>query len=277
MPISKKSKQTLRQYLKNNHRPKILHCRIPSSILLAYLEDNIFESLSSILDSGTNLNLEYIDSCLLSGEQLVHGYAWFEKQWLPTGTDFYTVRRLLKLGLVTKELKTNGQLNPVQLIMGTTQGKYIIHPGVVRTIVMLGVLDFEEIDIMYVWDKHLDPDPFVLDYIVNEIDTDEYFYKIHKHQEFDIFQQTITHSTTPDNWHSELQVPALQKRLLGTEYQYDFLCTMDFWDKKVEQHVIFKDIIEYQSKTQCTLYGHTFIKEHNHWKLISLVEPTSKS
>ncbi len=274
MPICKKSKKTLERYLKNDHRPKILHCRIPSSVLLAYLEDNIFESLSSILDSGINLNLDYIDKHLEAGKELVKRYP-FEKEWLPT--DFYTVRRLLKLGLVTKELTTNGQLNPVQLIIGTTQGKYIIHPGVVRTIVMLGVLDFKEIDVMYVWDKCLDPDPFVLDYIVDEIETVEYFYKIHKHQEFDIFQQTITHSTTPNNCHSELQVTALQKRLLGTEYQYNFLCTMDFWSKTVEQHVIFKDVLEYQSNTECTLYGHKFIKEQNYWKLISLVEPASNS
>ena len=268
MPISKKSKKTLEQYLKNDHRPKILHCRIPSSVLLAYLEDNIFESLSRILDSGIDINLDYIDKHLKAGKELVQRYP-FEKEWLPT--DFYTVRRLLKLGLVTKELKTNGQLNPIQLILGSTDGKYLVHPGVVRTLVMMGVLDFNEIDVMYVWDKHLDPDPFVLDYIVNEIDTVEYFYKIHKHQEFGIFQQTITHSTTPDNQYSELQVTALQKRLLGTKYQYNFLCTMDFWTKKVEQHVIFKDVLEYQSKTQCTLYGYKFVKEHNYWKLISPV------
>ena len=167
---------------------------------------------------------------------------------------------------MTRELSTNGQLNPVQLILGSTDGKYVVHPGAVRTLVMIGVLEFNEIDVIYVWDKNIDPNSFMLDYIVNEIDTDEYFYKIHKHQNFDIFQQTITHTTTTNNRYSELQVSALQTRFAGTKFEYDFLCTMDSWAKRVEHYAIFKDVLEYQSKTHCTIYGHTFIKVNNYWR-----------
>lgn len=245
---------TLFSFFKSG-KSKIIYCKnFPTANLIPHLMDfqNPFEQLHKHIEYAINLDLEYIDTKLEQGYQLAHDTEWIE--------DWNKVRQTLKFGYLLKNIKEKGQLSPMQLILGSQENKYAIHPGSVRVPIVMTALELETCDLIYCWDKNLDNHPFILDYDFVEITNTKDFLSLYQ-KDLMVYREILrTDKLQPQVGATELQTKLLVERKFK-DHKYDFLTTFDQFELKVEKRVKFSEVFKFHSDTECTIAGINFIKE----------------
>lgn len=236
-------------------KSKIIYCKdFPTANLIPYLMEfqNPFEQLHKHIEYAKTLDLEYIDKKLEQGYQLAHDTKWIK--------DWNKVRQTLKFGYLLKSIQEKGQLSPMQLILGSQENKYAIHPGSVRVPVVMTALELETCDLIYCWDKNLDDYPFIFDYDFVEITNTKDFLSLYQ-KDLMVYREILG----TDKLESQGNATVLQKKLLTDrnlkDYSYDFLTTFDPFEFKVEKRVKFNEVFKFHSDTKCTIAGINFIKE----------------
>ena len=230
---------------------KIIYCKIPSAELVQYLIDfqNPFKQASDLINTVSQLDLDYVDTQLISGKKLVYA------NWIDNWQD---VRQALKFGYLIDNIKKQGQHTPMQLLSSSTPNKYAVHPGAARLSVLIAALEVEYCELIYCWNEKIDPHPFVFNYEFEEILSADSFLNLYNDNSL-VFREDL------NNKNQHRGYCRLQHNVLSTDIPYDFLTTFDQWDKTVEWHVRFKDVYKFYSNTSCTVAGVDFIKINDNW------------
>lgn len=247
-----KNRWRLHRYF-NNTDTKLLYCEVPTELLLSRLDKNVFAEASDAIEAGYQYDITEVDKKLKN----VHLCAVDQ-----TGN----LRTLLKMGYLTDELKSNGQKNPIQLILSSQPGFYKVHPGTVRIIVSSYILEYKTTKLIYCWNKDLEPDTFLLDYLVSVIDSPEEFFKLHP-MSTEVRCKKLTNTTKYVDPNRFVNFYGLQLESLKTRYKdfnFNFLTTFDSWKPSLESRVAFKDIVQYEND-KCLLAGIEFKKVKDMW------------
>lgn len=232
---------------------RVIFFRIPSKELYPYLKFDMIQTVSDRIEEVANLDLPKIDDTLSSIRD----------------TDLYmSIKRILKLGWLITELKTNGMKNPIQLIK--SGDKYFCHPGTDRIIVATYIQPIEYVNGFYLWYPCIDPHPFVLNYEHYEVKCPFNF--IRKFTQSNSFKfkeiQMTSNLDVSDKPNSNAAFLTAKRCFeeVSDNFNFSFL---SFFDKmqweEIEDKVYFKDIITFHSDTSCTLGGIKFNKINNIW------------
>lgn len=259
-----------RFFLIKNKNCKVLFFKVPSEVLVSYLNYNIFDQID------TSIKKAYSITTTDSIDQQI-----------------YKIKDIAKLDWLVKSLKTNGVYNPVQLLK-TSNEKYFCHPGFTKASVASYVLDMSYIEGFYVWHQEIDPEPFILDHWHKEITNGTDFYRKIKITKYSsILTANLTNSSkiiedrNDDNdsteinsldilfylkHYSDLSLTNFFHTALkcfknqNKNFDAAFITYVDKvqWEKKIDLHY-YKSILSNESKL--VLGDITFIKENNKWTL----------
>jgi hypothetical protein len=249
--------RTLTKFFNGQSSSQILYFQIPVRELFSYVDLDIFHDVHNYIQAAEHIDLIKLDDQLDQGLQLKD---------IVSDKNYQEIRALMKLGYLIKDINQNGQLNPIQLILSSSPGKYLIHPGSVRFLVLAYILETPNlIDVIYCWDNTLDPTPIAFDYDFKKITNTNDFLSLFKQIKDNIvFRQTIT-QTSKLTKYSRLQSILLRKRLDQQPFSYDFLTLHDAWEISIEHLVRFKDIIQFESTEICLVSGVRFRKVNRFW------------
>jgi hypothetical protein len=173
---------------------------------------------------------------------------------------------LLKLGWLVKDIREMGLKNPIQLLQ-SGKGKYKVHPGSARAIVVSYILPVSTIRCFYVWDKKLDPTPFFYNRPFRILSNPKNFYdlfdKDFSFKHFVILKSKIS-ETTSDQYFNFVKT-GLQE--CYDKFNLNFITVRDssHWDNSIKDKVHLYEIINFTDKRTCYLSGVKFVFKNNMW------------
>jgi hypothetical protein len=209
---------------------------------------NPFDRAHDLIEFTSTLDLDYIDRQLSAGKQLAYDTTWID--------NWKDVRQSLKFGYLINNIQKHGQQTPMQLLLTDTKNKYTIHPGTVRLSAIIAALNYDYSNIIYCWDEQLDPSPFLLDFNPIEITSKKQFLNLYNDNS-QVYRKLAFDANAINTGAFKMQKAAIAPEKY---FKYDFLTTFDDWNKKVEKQVLFKDVYNFHSQTECTISGIEFIK-----------------
>lgn len=209
---------------------KVVYFKLPSSILTAYLEHNVIERVSDIIEAND--------------------------------------KRTTKLAWLIDNLKQREFDNPVQLLQ--SGNKYFCHPGSDRTLVNCYILGKPYTTGFYLWYPRNDPNPFILDYEYSIVSNPFRFLKKFKLGRRLLIRTTrLTDSLyTGDsavNYDNNTTFKTAKEHFAKTLDRFDlqFLTFHDssHWESITEELVVF------ENENTCWLAGIRFNKINGLWIL----------
>jgi hypothetical protein len=233
---------------------------ISSAELFAHIDIDPIQDVSYYIDLATNSDLAYVDN-LMSKKKL-----W--KIWNDWPQEYESLKYLLKLGWLIKDIKQNGVDNPIQLLQ-TENGKYIAHPGTARLLILSYILPSEKIKVLYVWNKELDPTPFFNQMPYQTINNAWVFLNLFKKSNNFTIKAACLKETTVcvdgyKYFYFKLATDSLKK--IHKTFNLDFITFIDngHWASNIKDKIYFRDIISFGNNC-CRLGGINFIKINNKW------------
>lgn len=129
----------IKKFLKEKQDCKIYFFKVPSSIIFAFLDYDIVQTVSNRIETLKNYT-EY------SPEE---------------------IKKAIKLAWLIKETKNKNFKNPFQLLKKGK--KYFCHPGTDRILISTYIRPKQFVKGFYIWYPNLDKNPFIFDYEFTEI------------------------------------------------------------------------------------------------------------
>lgn len=236
-------------------KSKVVYVELPVDVFKEHLDFNAEDVLSSHLNIAASIDISLYD-------EFIRDYEIF---WSSNVSDeINSLRFLLKLGWLIKDIKSNGMINPIQLLQ-SGRGKYKAHPGSARAIVTSYIVPIDTIKCIYVWDATLDPNPIMLNYphliIRNPIKFLNLFLKISK---FKILTERLTSTSTNDAYFNSAKDGL---RAAHSTYNLNLITTKDIKlsEQEIRNKIFLKDILEFSDRNTCALGGVKFIRHNNRW------------
>lgn len=222
-------------------KSKILKFSTSSTELLPWLDLDAIKHVSDYIELAYNTDLEKLDT--------------FEK----LNSD---LKYLLKIAWLIKDISTNGQQNPIQLIQ--SGDKYLSHPGTARLLVLTYILPSDKIDAFYIWHKEFDANPFFL-HNATEVKSAKEFVKLFKHNKRLKFRSaTISNETITNPYFSQAQAGMLKT---DKYFKVRTLSMVDdsHWNNSIINKINLKDVIQFTDSVTCTVSGIRFKKINELW------------
>jgi hypothetical protein len=145
--------EALRFFLSKPESCKVIFFKVPSEVLVSYLEYNVFDQINESIKKA--FSISNVDD---------------------EETQLSKVKDLAKLHWLIESINQEEVYNPIQLIK-SSENKYFCHPGYTKVSVASYILNKPYIEGFYVWHTNLDPNPFILDYEHTEVTSAIDFYK----------------------------------------------------------------------------------------------------
>lgn len=234
---------------------KILYTELPPDVFAEKLDINFQKSVSFYINLAQSSDLVEMD-------KFIEGQDLFWK--LTTSEYMRSMKFLLSLGWVINDLKNQGLENPIQLLQ-SGNGKYIAHPGSKRSIAVGYIYPINKIKCFYVWDKKLDPNPFLLEHNYQIINNPFKFYKLFKKSNrFEIMREQVTDNSQLASYFSFV-LDGLKQ--CHSSFSLNFITIKDsgHWVDHIKHKIFFRDIISFPEKDVCILSGIKFTKSGNDW------------
>jgi hypothetical protein len=243
----------LLKFFVTKKRGKVIYFRVPTSVLLSYLDYNIINTVSNRIEFASTLDLNNIPK------------QFDEDMYLDSyGTN--QVKHLIKLGWLISELKTNKINNPMQLLK--SQYKYFCHPGTDRLIVATYIHPVEYIEGFYIWYSDIDKDPFILDYDYHEITNPVSFAKLFKYSKSFKFRSvmlTDTLDVSDGNGCAILNTAKTCFAKTTKDFEYLFLTYSDKMQLDNMNKLTLADVISFPDQDTCIFSNVTFKKINGRW------------
>jgi uncharacterized protein YebE (UPF0316 family) len=146
---------SIRKFFKNKGKSKLIYFEIPNEIAFSYIDFDVIKSVSILISNLENKDLIELDKFVLDTDI---------DQW---NDDLQDLKLFLKLSWLIEDIRNNGLTSLFQLLQ--TNNSYSFHPGTTRFLVSTYLVPQKELKGLYVWDKRIDANPFILDYKCKEI------------------------------------------------------------------------------------------------------------
>jgi hypothetical protein len=250
-------------FFRKKQNCKVLFFKAPPAIVYSYLDYNVVEYVSNLIDYAQTIKIEDVDKLLSKSS-----YIQF------VDNNLFDARQLLKLGWLINQLSKKPATNPIQIIK-SSDSKYLCEPGSVRTAVSSYILPNYPIYGLYLWYPELDQHPFVLDYDYKEITTPNEF--INQFQSIDslIIRTANLHEKLDTSDKGLINLFTSNARYntaiksfsnIKDRYSYQFITFADnsHWTA-IDQNIFLKDIISFPNSDTCILAGIKFTKKQNFW------------
>ena len=177
-------------------------------------------------------------------------------------------RKILKLGWLIQDIKSNGVKNPIQLIKSGQ--KYFCHPGTDRVLVTSYIYPIE-IEGFYLWYRDLDPHPFILDYKHRPINNFIEFLNLFvKNKTFKFYITTLNENldtSDKDSKQSNAVFDTAKRCFLKTrsKFNYYFITYFDKVQWSETASMSLGDVIYFINESECVYGNVKFLKKNNQW------------
>lgn len=252
---------------------KVLYFKLPADVLLPYLEHNVIKTVSLRIDNA----LEFLKS----------GYSdtKFSKDIISglTESQDNELKKIVKLGWLIRDIRSNGYKNPFQLLNFNT--KYACHPGTDRIIVATYLLPEQKIEGIYLWYTDLEKTSIVLDYEYREIRNPISFLSLFSYNKKFRFKSVQINKDldTRDceviefnvlNFRGRFQLRSnamfsLAKMSFENSYKNYNELFLSFHDNmqwgQIYNNLTLRDVIHFKSNSECIFSGIEFKKINGIW------------
>jgi hypothetical protein len=238
-------------------RSKIIEFDIPSAVLMENSAIDISEIVSYYITLAEHTDLSQYDELIMSGEN--------DLFWTMSPTRYSTeLRTILKLGWIINEIRTNGVNNSLQILQ-SSNGKYICHPGTSRLLVVTYICPQPTVKGFYIWNKELDPNPFILSYPHKELKNPIKILSLYK-KKSNQFKIRFFKITEKDKAQSYTKLAVTELLKFNKTFSLDFITMFDngHWDNDIKGKLTFSQIISFD-QGKCTFGGIPFVKHNNKW------------
>lgn len=221
---------------------------MPPEVLIAYLDYDVVRQVSQRINLAQTLNLDIQPE---TNEE----------------------KKILKLGWLINNIKSNGVNTPIQLIKSGQ--KYFCHPGTDKILVTSYIIP-TEIEGFYLWYKDLDESPFVLGYqhriITNFLDFTNLFIK---NKTLKFYIRNITEKLDiSDNEGLDISsnkgnayFGVIKNCFLKSKqrFNYYFITYFDNMHWVETDKMKLSDIIHFINDSECVYGGVKFLKKNKDW------------
>ena len=232
------SLQAIKFFLKKKEC-KVLSFKVPSEIMFSYLDVDLVNRVHTRIEDGIN------------------------------NTSEENVRKLIKLGWLIDNIRTNGVKNPFQLLYTGNQ-KYFCHPGTDRILVTAYIDPQPYVEGFYIWYKDLDPHPFILDYSTEIKNPFTLLFKFKMWDKLHLTESrmnkniSVTDNTLGSHPHFTTALNCFNN--IGKPFDFPFLTFIDNvqW-KHIDNKLSLDSVLVQQDANNLTLSGIKFTKLRGQW------------
>jgi hypothetical protein len=247
---------TAHKYFKNNNTT-IISFETTSRELTSHLDIDTLSDFSSFINVARDTDLNFYDSFIEDSDIF----------WLNVlSTHGKILRSAMKMAWLTKNISEYGLKNPLQLLQ-TSSTKYICHPGIGRILVLSQLFPDMKIRCFYVWDKKLDPNPFMITLPHIQINSAFSFLRLFKqNHRFRIDTCMLSSEITDESEYFKHAVTALKS--LHSKFELQFITVTDqgHWINDIKGKLFFRDLISFPNPNTCIFGGVKLVQHNNIWK-----------